>query len=171
MGMKQKIKRSRSAFHSMAKQIKRMGSIVEEDFDDADESGIDSSDDEGELIPKQRARRAKERDDRKALIMEAKKQILETLASTSGDYTDPQVQKYLDQLTVNANPGQFDPRRRKDEPRCAYSSLDGIWVTKSRSTFNDCLGTNQEGDPMYALGRMSFGTCLAPENLFHYRCR
>jgi len=35
-------------------------------------------------------------------------------------------------------------------------SLDGQWFTLTKPTYTDCLGFNDDGDPLYRLGRMSF---------------
>jgi len=34
--------------------------------------------------------------------------------------------------------------------------LEGQWFTLTKPTYPDCLGFNDDGDPMYSLGRMSF---------------
>ena len=35
-------------------------------------------------------------------------------------------------------------------------TLEGQWLTLTKPTYTNCLGFNDEGDPMYRLGRMSF---------------
>ena len=35
-------------------------------------------------------------------------------------------------------------------------NLDGQWFTLTKPTYTDCLGFNDDGDPLYRLGRMSF---------------
>mmetsp|Transcript_29161 Transcript_29161/g.49723 ORF Transcript_29161/g.49723 Transcript_29161/m.49723 type:complete len:526 (+) Transcript_29161:87-1664(+) len=38
----------------------------------------------------------------------------------------------------------------------ASENLDGQWFTLTKPTYSDCLGFNDDGDPLYRLGRMSF---------------
>jgi hypothetical protein len=38
----------------------------------------------------------------------------------------------------------------------ANEKLEGQWFTLTKPTYTDCLGFNDDGDPMYRLGRMSF---------------
>jgi hypothetical protein len=38
----------------------------------------------------------------------------------------------------------------------ANEKLEGQWFTLTKPTYSDCLGFNDDGDPMYRLGRMSF---------------
>ncbi|KAL7534544.1 hypothetical protein ACHAXR_005941 [Thalassiosira sp. AJA248-18] len=44
------------------------------------------------------------------------------------------------------------------------SKLEGQWFTLTKPTYLDCLGFNDDGNPMYALGRMSF-EMFRPGNL------
>jgi len=42
--------------------------------------------------------------------------------------------------------------------------IDGTWLTLSKPTYSECLGTNEKGQPRYTLGRMSFDM-FRPTNL------
>jgi hypothetical protein len=72
----------------------------------------------------------------------AREGLLNALASSGGDADDETFQTCLQVLE--------------------YSNLlhshtsKGMWLTLTKPTFFGCLGTNDEGDPLYTLARMSF---------------
>ena len=43
-----------------------------------------------------------------------------------------------------------------NEKYIANEKLEGQWFTLTKPTYQDCLGFNDDGDPLYTLGRMSF---------------
>mmetsp|Transcript_38653 Transcript_38653/g.93450 ORF Transcript_38653/g.93450 Transcript_38653/m.93450 type:complete len:579 (-) Transcript_38653:281-2017(-) len=43
-------------------------------------------------------------------------------------------------------------------------TLDGMWLNRSKPTYFGCLGENEDGDPLYTLGRMSFDM-FSPTNI------
>ena len=40
--------------------------------------------------------------------------------------------------------------------QCPYQAHEGTWLTLTKPTFFGCVGENDQGDPMYTLGRMTF---------------
>ena len=46
----------------------------------------------------------------------------------------------------------------------ASQQAEGLWLTLTKPSFFDCLGDNDQGDPMYTLARMSFNM-FCPANL------
>jgi hypothetical protein len=78
----------------------------------------------------------------------AREGLLNALASSDGDADDEDFQKCLSILEYsNALPQQQQQHS---------SSNKGMWLSLTKPTFFGCLGTNDEGDPLYTLARMSF---------------
>ena len=94
-------------------------------------------------------------------IDNAKLELLRCLAISGGDITNKPFLFALEQLRALYVMTDFDARFA-----CPGGDkhLEGNWLTISRPNFNECLGTNTNGDYMYTLGRMSFDM-FAPGNL------
>jgi hypothetical protein len=93
-------------------------------------------------------------------IQQAKDNVLQSLASTKGDVDSEKFQATVDPLQKYFSKQELDTR-----PHVVGSdSIDGMWLTLSKPTFFGCLGENDNGDPMYTLGRMSFDM-FSPTNL------
>jgi hypothetical protein len=72
----------------------------------------------------------------------AREGLLNALASSGGDADDADFQTCLQVLEYS---------------NLLHShSSTGMWLTLTKPTFFGCLGTNDEGDPLYTLARMSF---------------
>lgn len=100
--------------------------------------------------------------------------LLRTLAAASGDAND------VSFLAVVARLKELGEERRRHVnhlqkiesilQRCMLEfcddfstimvnndeKLEGHWFTLTKPTYTDCLGFNDDGDPLYKLGRMSF---------------
>jgi hypothetical protein len=94
-------------------------------------------------------------------IDNAKLELLRCLAISGGDITNKPFLFALEQLRALYVMNDFDARFACPE---GDKHLEGNWLTISRPNFNECLGTNTNGDYMYTLGRMSFDM-FAPGNL------
>jgi len=93
-------------------------------------------------------------------VEKARDDVLHALAVTKGDVdsdkfkgtVDP-LEKYFSELDLDTRPQAV-----------GTDSIDGMWLTLSKPNFFGCLGENDNGDPMYTLGRMSFDM-FSPTNL------
>ena len=106
-----------------------------------------------------------------------KMDLLRTLASASGDAKDATF------VAIVVRLGELREERRRlvtrirniesilqrwmgntsdcspsivNEKYIANEKLEGQWFTLTKPTYQDCLGFNDDGDPLYTLGRMSF---------------
>jgi hypothetical protein len=86
---------------------------------------------------------------------EAKRALLKHLNRALGESHTPEFQNALQQLLSTYDPSHFDPRSL----RVTYvgNVLEGIGISAGKPTFPGCIGFNDNGDPMYKLGTMSFG--------------
>ncbi|KAL7468514.1 hypothetical protein ACHAXS_011801 [Conticribra weissflogii] len=58
------------------------------------------------------------------------------------------------ELMPNSNHGeQFHPSASPEKPQ---ETLEGQWFSLTKATYADCLGDNDDSNPMYRLGRMTF---------------
>ena len=79
--------------------------------------------------------------------------ILHRLAVTGGDVvSDPEFLKHLDLLKSHYDTTKSDTRFTND----VNSTSEGTWLTLTKPTYFGNLGANDDGDPMYTLGRMAF---------------
>ena len=87
--------------------------------------------------------------------LHAKRALLKELNQSKGEMHTPEFQAALQQLLSTYDPSHFNPRVL----RTAYvgNCLEGIGISAGKPTFPGCIGYNAQGDPMYKLGRMSFG--------------
>ena len=85
-------------------------------------------------------------------LAQARQCLLQELAVTAGETTSETFQSALQLLQSSQHHHHQPP------------SYTGLWLTLTKPTFFDCLGVNGNGDPLYTLGRMSFGLC-APTQL------
>lgn len=84
----------------------------------------------------------------------AKADVLNHILNARGDTTNPRFLAALAVLSsIYLGSGQ-DARTLQDKSQ--KSMIEGSWSTLSRPTFQGCLGTNEKGQFMYSLGRMSF---------------
>jgi hypothetical protein len=79
----------------------------------------------------------------------AREGLLNALASSDGDADDEDFQKCLSILEYS----NVLPQQQQQQHS---SSNKGMWLSLTKPTFFGCLGTNEEGDPLYTLARMSF---------------
>lgn len=76
----------------------------------------------------------------------------------------------LDELCLEkslANPFSFvpsNPKPRSISTDSTASNMEGQWFTLTKPTYDNCLGVNDDGNPLYTLGRMSF-EMFRPGNL------
>lgn len=91
-----------------------------------------------------------------AAIQAAKDKLIEKLGNAQGDVTDKDFLKALDKLVDLYDPSQFDARIRTSKKKDTASHLGGTWMTLSKPTFTGCIGQNENENPMYTLGQMSF---------------
>jgi hypothetical protein len=92
---------------------------------------------------------------RQAAVQCARDGILEALAAHGGDYNSPEFNTALDFLKAD-----FYERRETVKQQ----ATEGLWLSLTKPTFFGNLGTNEQGDPMYTLGRMAFDM-FSPANL------
>lgn len=93
-----------------------------------------------------------------SFAQQARERLLQDLAVTKGETSSECFQSALKILQQH----QYHPQQQQtDSSNCSRA---GMWLTLTKPTFFDCLGETADGDPMYTLGRMSFGLC-APTNL------
>lgn len=96
-----------------------------------------------------------------AAVSAARDNVLHSLAVTQGDVDSPKFKQSLDPLLK-----YFDQKELDTRPHLVgnHESVNGMWLTLSKPSYFGCLGENDNGDPMYTLGRMSFDM-FAPTNL------
>jgi len=94
-----------------------------------------------------------------AAVAPLRDEVLHSLAVTQGDVDSPKFKKALDPLLRYFSQTELDA-----QPHVQSHNVDGMWLTLSKPTFFGCLGENDNGDPMYTLGRMSFDM-FSPTNI------
>ena len=82
-------------------------------------------------------------------VQAARDGLLHSLAVSGGDTESPAFAKFLHILQEHYNSETTDHVPPQQAP-------EGMWLTLTKPTFFDCLGDNDQGDPMYTLARMSF---------------
>lgn len=99
--------------------------------------------------------------------------ILRVLAINDGDAESDDFKAKIDPLEKFFFGKKIDTRTMPDHPHCdalassvspAPESINGTWLTLSKPNYFGKLGENDNGDPMYTLGRMSFDM-FSPTNL------
>ena len=93
-----------------------------------------------------------------AAVQNARDGILHELAISEGEATSERFQACLNVLSEHFKSLQIDTCHSD----CSLS--EGLWLTLTKPTFFGNLGDNDQGDPMYTLGRMSFDM-FAPTSL------
>jgi hypothetical protein len=121
--------------------------VVEDDYDDG----------EAQLIEPMMATSSVARS---CEMEKARDDLLQSLASSKGDVDSDKFQKTVDPLEKYFSKQDLDTRPQV----VGTDSIDGMWLTLSKPTFFGCLGENDNADPMYTLGRMSFDM-FSPTNL------
>lgn len=91
---------------------------------------------------------------------QARDNVLKALAVTKGDVDSDTFKNAVDPLEKYFSKNELQGRSNV----IGADSVDGMWLTLSKPTFFGCLGENDNGDPMYTLGRMSFDM-FSPTNL------
>jgi hypothetical protein len=86
-----------------------------------------------------------------ATVTTARDGILQALAIAGGDVTSPKFQSCLQTLESYFNLTGVDTRSSSSRV-----ASEGLWLTLTKPSFYANLGENDQGDPMYTLGRMSF---------------
>jgi hypothetical protein len=86
-----------------------------------------------------------------ATVTTARDGILQALAIAGGDVTSPKFQSCLQTLESYFNLTGVDTRSSRSRV-----ASEGLWLTLTKPSFYANLGDNDQGDPMYTLGRMSF---------------
>lgn len=87
----------------------------------------------------------------KRRLKKCKAKLLKALSAVDGDTTCSRVREAVDELQEVYKSTGTDARKEQQE-QC----LDGVWLTMSKPNYPECLGTNEAGEYMYTLGRMSF---------------
>lgn len=98
-------------------------------------------------------------------LQNAKRNLLNALNRTKGDSSTPAFQKALQELIEHYDPSTFNTRQ-KSKPgkrrwksrseRLREQSFEGIGISAGKPSFPGCIGRNDDGDPLYKLGTMSF---------------
>ena len=111
-------------------------------------------------------------------IVKERDDILHILAISDGDVesedflskVNPLEEHFLgkevDTRSISRNPPVVDSSARASATSntITTNSIEGMWLTLSKPNFFGKLGQNDNGDPMYTLGRMSFDM-FSPTNL------
>ena len=105
-------------------------------------------------------------------IEKARDDILHNLAISDGDVESDDFKTKVVPLEKFFLGQEVDTRRMPQQQQhhdnlfasAAADSIDGMWLTLSKPNFFGNLGQNDNGDPMYTLGRMSFDM-FSPTNL------
>jgi hypothetical protein len=93
-------------------------------------------------------------------LVSARDGLLHALAITQGDVESDKFTSALNPLLNHFSQQELDTRPNLT----GTDSVDGMWLTLSKPTYFGCLGENDNGDPMYTLGRMTFDM-FSPTNL------
>ncbi len=94
-------------------------------------------------------------------VLNSRDAVLYSLAVTQGDVNTSKFTDSLDPLLKYFSQKELDTRPHLVDQA---ESVDGMWLTLSKPSFFGCLGENDDGDPMYTLGRMAFDM-FSPTNL------
>jgi len=95
---------------------------------------------------------------KRELIKEAKKELLEELNRHGGDVdmNTPSFQSAFHKLMEQYDASKFDPRALPTLGVNSKLQLEGTAISAGKTKFPGCIGRNDQGDPMYKLGSMSF---------------
>ena len=88
-------------------------------------------------------------------VLNAREGILYELAASGGETTSPAFMDCLAILQDNYM-NQVQSEYENTSNINPYSIHEGTWLTLTKPTFFGCLGENDNGDPLYSLGRMTF---------------
>jgi hypothetical protein len=106
-----------------------------------------------------------------AEVLNAREGLLYELAISGGETTSATFQDCLTILQDNyMNQVQLEYEdimnhtSNASNVRNPYAVHEGTWLTLTKPTFFGCLGENDNGDPLYSLGRMTFDM-FTPSNL------
>jgi hypothetical protein len=92
-----------------------------------------------------------------------KANVLELLRTSCGDTKSPEFLSALEILKTAYSSRGFDARWTGSEASTRHE-IDGVWLTLSKSEFDECEGVSSFGDTKYRLGRLAFDMFL-PTNL------
>ena len=125
--------------------MKARPAIIEGDEDSSHAKCIPS-----EISHVSKRRRARTRSPQ---VVAARSGVLHRLAVTGGDVVDDaEFLEHLEILTHYFESTGVDTRYETDN----QTTVEGKWLTLTKPTYFGNLGNNDDGDPMYTLGRMSF---------------
>ena len=93
-------------------------------------------------------------------VLAARDGLLHALAVTRGDVESAQFKSSLEPLLKYYAESDCHTRPHLN----GELSVDGMWLTLSKPSYFASLGENDNGDPMYTLGRMAFDM-FSPTNL------
>jgi hypothetical protein len=107
-----------------------------------------------------------------AEVLNAREGLLYQLAISGGETTSPAFLDcltvlqdiYLNQAQAEYKDGIMNATTDTNSVNNPYSIHEGTWLTLTKPTFFGCLGENDNGDPLYSLGRMTFDM-FTPSNL------
>jgi len=90
-------------------------------------------------------------------VVHAKQQLLQALAIEEGDMDSSKIKEAMAPLFDYYASWKWDARDADGYLHATTSQhVEGMWLTLSKPTYGGNLGTNDAGEPMYRLGRMSF---------------
>lgn len=90
-------------------------------------------------------------------MTKARDNLLLSLEKTKGDVESEEFKDSLDALLQHYS-------STLSSALLSSQTLDGMWLQLSKPTYFGCLGENEDGDPLYTLGRMSFDM-FSPTNI------
>ena len=137
------------------------------------QEGVHVVEDDCELVPNTRVQEAPIFSPVDDKIENERDDLLHTLAITDGDIECQDFKTKINPLEKHFLGQGVDTRNMPNHRQdllssipgvCTTNSIDGMWLTLSKPNFFGKLGTNDNGDPMYTLGRMSFDM-FSPTNL------
>jgi hypothetical protein len=101
-----------------------------------------------------------EQEDVTSAIETSRDSLLQSLAASQGDVESDKFKSSLDTLSQHFSQQALDTRPHLT----GTGSIEDTWLTLSKPSYFGCLGENDNGDPMYTMGRMSFDM-FSPTNL------
>jgi hypothetical protein len=93
-------------------------------------------------------------------IESCKEALFHALAISQGDPSTRAFENALLPLCKYYHELGWDARGIHNEEDCLERKLEGMWLTLTKASYFGSLGENNEGDPMYTLGRMAFDMFL-----------
>lgn len=135
-----------SVAHVSSRQDEAVSFVAFEDGDVDDDASVDSFTLEQNPIYHFQKTKTKARDN-----------LLQVLGTTKGDVESEEFKDTLAVLLQHYSSSL-------SSALLSNQTLDGMWLQLSKPTYFGCLGENEDGDPLYTLGRMSFDM-FSPTNI------